>query len=308
MQLSDHLTLLGDKKGAEDILVRAELYKEAVDMLNNSGQWERAYTIAEKYLGSEIVRDMFVEMAGKLEQEGKYRDCERVFIAINEPDLAISMYERLEQYEPMIRLVERYHKDLLDNTHLHIAKQLETKSKYKMAEGHFLLAGDWKAAVHMYCSVAKWEEAHRVATQKGTEDAANQVAYIWSRSLPLEGAARLLIKMNLIRTALLYACDAKQFEFALDLCRLTGHPNDEVHLRIAMDLEDEGKVHHFPFYLFKSKCLFTLPTQKYFIFSSMKRRLNFYWLVNPKKQFLCTHIAGIGDQHFVWLKSIFPMQ
>lgn len=242
MQLSDHLTLLGDKKGAEDILVRAELYKEAVDMLNNSGQWERAYVIAEKYLGSDIVRDMFIEMTGKLEQEGKYRDCERVFIAISEPDLAISMYERLEQYDPMIRLVERYHKDLLDNTHLHIAKQLETKSKYKMAESHFLLAGDWKAAVHMYCSVGKWEEAHRVAIQKGTDDAANQVAYIWSRSLPLEGAARLLTKMNLIKTALLYACDAKQFEFALDLCRVTGHSTDDVHLRMAMDLEDEGKV------------------------------------------------------------------
>lgn len=65
---------------------------------------------------------------------------------------------------------------------------------------------------------------------------------MWSRTLPIDGAFKLLSKMNLIDSAITYACDANQYEFALDLCRLAGKPADEVHLKIAMDYEDEGKV------------------------------------------------------------------
>lgn len=64
---------------------------------------------------------------------------------------------------------------------------------------------------------------------------------MWARSMPIEGAARLLTKMALVETALAYACEASQFEFALELCRKTGKSADEVHLKMAMELEDEGK-------------------------------------------------------------------
>lgn len=186
VQLAAHLSQVGDVLGAEDMLVRAELYKEAVDLLNKHGEWERAYDIAEKYLGTDIVRDMFVEMAGRLEEEAKYRDAEKVLLAIGEPDLAISMYKRLEQYDAMIRLVERYHKDLLQSTHLHLARQLETKLKLKNAEVHFLAAADWKAAVHMYCNAGKWEDAFRVAKQKGSDGASNQVRLVDFQTISIQ--------------------------------------------------------------------------------------------------------------------------
>lgn len=156
------------------------MYKEAVDLLNRHGQWEKAYDIAEKYLGKNIVRDMFIDMATKLEEDKKIRDAEKVLLTINEPDLAIAMYKRLEQYESMIRLVEQYHHDLVESTHLHLAKQLETKGKYKTAEIHYIAAGDWKSAVHMYGNANLWEEAYRVAKQKGVDGASNQVSIILS--------------------------------------------------------------------------------------------------------------------------------
>lgn len=65
---------------------------------------------------------------------------------------------------------------------------------------------------------------------------------MWARTLPVDGAARLLKKMGLVEVALNYACDANQYEFALELCQITGNSSDEVHLKMAMDLEDEGKV------------------------------------------------------------------
>ncbi|XP_013113055.2 intraflagellar transport protein 172 homolog [Stomoxys calcitrans] len=241
LDLSKHLAFAGDVDGAEDLLVRANLFKEAIELLNRHGKWEKAYAIGEKYLKSEEMRDLFVNLAGGLEEQGKYRDAEKVLLAVNEPDLAIAMYKRRELYDSMIRLVERYHKDLLESTHQHLGRTLETKGKFKNAEVHYLAAGDWKSVVHMYCSAGRWEDGYRVAKQKGTDGASNQVAYMWAKSMPVESAVRLLNKLALLDTAVGFACDSGQFDFAMDLCRFAGKSTDEVHLKIAMALEDEGK-------------------------------------------------------------------
>ncbi|XP_065359796.1 intraflagellar transport protein 172 homolog [Calliphora vicina] len=241
LDLSKHLAFSGDIDGAEDLLVRANLFKEAIELLNRNGKWERAYAVGEKYLKSEEMHDLFVNLAAGLEEQGKYRDAEKVLLAVNEPDLAIAMYKRRELYDSMIRLVERYHKDLLENTHQHLGRTLESKGKFKNAEVHYLAAGDWKSVVHMYCTAGRWEDGYRVAKQKGTDGASNQVAYMWAKSMPVESAVRLLTKLGLLDTAVGFACDSGQFDFAMDLCRFAGKSTDEVHLKIAMSLEDEGK-------------------------------------------------------------------
>lgn len=242
VELSEHLASVGDLETAEDILLRGEMYRKAIEMLNQHGQWEKAYDIAEKYLSdSDDVRDMFLELAKQLEAKHKYRDAEKIYIAIEEPNLAIQMYKSNEMYDSMLRLIERYHKDMVESTHLNLARQLEGKNKYKTAEVHYVAANDWKSAVHMYCLAGKWEDANRIAKQKGGADASNQVVFMWARSLPLEGAARLLTKLGQVDNAINYACDAGQYDFALDICRLIDKSPDDVHLKIAMVLEDEGK-------------------------------------------------------------------
>ncbi|CAO1308118.1 unnamed protein product [Diamesa tonsa] len=240
-ELSEHLSGVGDLKTAEDLLIRAEMYKEAIELLNKHNQWEKSFDIAERYLDKDEISELFMDVALRLEQDKKLRDAEKVYLTIGEPDLAINMYKNLEMYDPMIRLVESYHKEHLESTHLSLAKLLEEKGRLKNAEVHFIAAGDWKSAVHAYCSALKWEDAYRVSKQKGSEGASNQVAYMWAKSLPVEGAARLLIKMGLIDNSITFACDSGQFEFALDLCKATGKTADEVHFKIALALEDEGK-------------------------------------------------------------------
>lgn len=178
VELSEHLSQIGNIAGAEEILIRAEMYKEAVDLLNRHGQWEKAYDIAEKYLGKNIVRDMFVDMAAKLEEAKKYRDAEKIFLTIKEPELAIAMYNRLEQYDAMMRLVDEFHHDQVQSTHVHLAKQLDAKGKQKSAEYHYIAAGEWEAAVKMYANASLWDEAHRVAKQKGPDGASDQVSTI----------------------------------------------------------------------------------------------------------------------------------
>lgn len=240
-ELAEHLSSSGDIETAEELLIRAERYKEAIEMLNKHNKWEKSFEIAELYLDREEMSVLFMDVALKLDHEKKYRDAEKVYITMGQPDLAINMYKNAEMYDAMIRLVERYHKEHLESTHLQLARQLEEKGRLKNAEVHFIAAGDWKSSVHAYCTASKWEDAYRVAKQKGSEGASTQVAYMWAKSLPVEGAARLLTKMGLVDNSITFACDSGHFEFALDLCKATGKTPDEVHLKIALALEDEGK-------------------------------------------------------------------
>lgn len=105
---------------------------------------------------------------------------------------------------------------------------------------------------------------------------------MWSRSLPVEGAARLLTKMGLLDTGIIYACEGREFEFALELCNISGRSADDVHMKIAMDLEDEGKVNIDPIAVgsLKKNLIVTL-----FAYSSTKPKWNSCWPTNRKKPF-----------------------
>lgn len=46
----------------------------------------------------------------------------RLFCTVGEPDMAITMYKKKKLYDDMIRLVSKHHKDLLLETHIHLAK------------------------------------------------------------------------------------------------------------------------------------------------------------------------------------------
>lgn len=112
----------------------------------------------------------------------------RLYITVNEPDRAISMYKQYKMYDEMVSLVTKYRKELLGDTHQHLAKvsasrgrgsgrpsgdksvtnslplmqTLEAEGCLQEAEYHYLEAKDWKAAVNMYRVNDMWEDAYRV--------------------------------------------------------------------------------------------------------------------------------------------------
>lgn len=137
--------------------------------------------------------------------------------------------------------MERYHPDLLQTTHLHLAQQLEEQSKHRAAELHYIAAGEWKAAMNMYRISSLWEEAYRVAKQNGGPSASNQVAFLWARTLPIDSAIKLLNKHDILEACVDYACETMQFDFAFQLCKNLPKKQSEVHMKYAMVLEDEGK-------------------------------------------------------------------
>lgn len=78
------------------------MYKETVEMYGEAGNWNKAQQLASQYLDPQEVSEMFIKQAENLENTGKYRDAEKLYISIDAADLAIAMYKRVEQYDNMV--------------------------------------------------------------------------------------------------------------------------------------------------------------------------------------------------------------
>ncbi|XP_076029417.1 intraflagellar transport protein Oseg2 isoform X2 [Oratosquilla oratoria] len=241
-KLGQHFASLNDLRSAEKFFIQGGMYNEIILLYNQAGEWERAHQLASRYMGAEEVTIMYVNQAQVLESEGKFREAEKLYISVHEPDLAITMYKKQRQYDQMIRLVTEYHPDLVQSTHLHLAAELEQESNYRDAEKHYIAADDWKAAVNMYRNIDMWEDAYRVAKQEGGNQAAKQVAFLWARTLRGDAAVKLLNKFGLLEPCIDYACESMQFEFAFELARTAMKQKiPDIHYKYAMALEDDGK-------------------------------------------------------------------
>ncbi|KAK3091661.1 hypothetical protein FSP39_021624, partial [Pinctada imbricata] len=241
-KIADHYAAIGEYETAERFYVQAGCTREAVDMYNNAGKWEMAHKLASTYMKSDDVSTLYISQARQLESQAKFKEAERLYVAVQEPDLAITMYKKHKMYGDMMRLVKVHHPDLVQDTHLHLARELEGDGNLRQAEHHFLEASDWKAAVNMYRSQDMWDEAHRVAKNAGGATAAKQVAYLWAKSLGGDSGVKLLAKFGLVDAAIEYASENCAFDFAFELARLANKDKlGEIHLKHAMYLEDEGR-------------------------------------------------------------------
>lgn len=134
-----------------------------------------------------------LESYGKtLEDAGRIKEAEKLYLALDKADLAINMYKNFQRYDEvstcgrsvrvdyvgrvrigvkrgpvvfqMMSLVSKYHGDLVSTTHVHLAHECESQGNYRAAESHYVQAGEWKLAVKMYRSLDMWEEAYKVPT------------------------------------------------------------------------------------------------------------------------------------------------
>ncbi|XP_072218456.1 intraflagellar transport protein 172 homolog [Leuresthes tenuis] len=242
VKIAQYYASMQDYEVAEQLFVKGGHIKDAIDMYTAAGRWEEAHKLAVKCMTEEEVTALYVSRAQELERDGKFKEAERLFATVKQPDLAITMYKKNRMFDDVVRLVAKHHPDLLTETHLHLAKELEAESRFSEAEYHFMEAEEWKAAVHMYRVNDMWEEAHRVAKSHGGAGAQKQVAYLWARSLGGEAAVKLLNKFGLLDYAIESAANNFSFDFAFDLARLSCKEKiPEIHLKHAIYLEDEGK-------------------------------------------------------------------
>jgi len=106
---------------AEKYFINAGEFVEAFEMYVRANKWDQAYQVITRYLPESEYTMIQVQEARKFEGEGHYKEAERMYLAANEPDLAINMYKKAKLFDQMIRLVMKFRVDLLKDTHHHLA-------------------------------------------------------------------------------------------------------------------------------------------------------------------------------------------
>lgn len=120
---------------AAQLFMKSGSRKEAVDLLLASEKWEEAYALAQTCMKPEEVTMLYITNAQQQEAKGKYKEAERLYVTVDEPDLAITMHKKLRKYDDMINLVQQFHPDLLQ---VRIIISLYWFAYYKHLEQCFL--------------------------------------------------------------------------------------------------------------------------------------------------------------------------
>eukprot|EP01022_Parablepharisma_sp_SALTPOND_P020315 TRINITY_DN365_c0_g1_i1.p1 TRINITY_DN365_c0_g1~~TRINITY_DN365_c0_g1_i1.p1 ORF type:complete len:1766 (-),score=259.62 TRINITY_DN365_c0_g1_i1:1103-6400(-) len=241
-QIAKHYADVRQYDLAEKHYINAGEYIDAFEMYVKANKWDAAYKMVSQHLPESEVSVLYITEGQKYEKEQSYKEAERMYLTVNEPDMAITMYKRARQYDNMIRLVIKYRRDLLKETHLHLAKQLEKENSLKQAEHHYIEGGDWNQAVEMYRSRDMWEEAIRVAKSNGTAKDLAEIAKKWAQTMERDQGVKLLTKLGLVEAAVDLLCDKKEFTEAFRLADTSAkYKQQDVHLKYALHLEDEQR-------------------------------------------------------------------
>ena len=242
-KIGEHHAQIGELEKAERLFIEAGAVKDAIEMYNKNGRWEDAHRLASKTMRPEEVSAMYLMQAKQFEAQGKFKDAEKLYCVVDEPDKAITMYKKQKMYMDTLRLVRQYHSDLEKETLKHIAKELEAENNLHAAEQMLIEAGEWKAALHMYRLKNQWEDAFRLARTHGGEKAAQQVVFLWAKALGGDAAIRLLQKHSMVDLGLEMALDTGAFEIGFLIAnQVLPERLPEVHQKLAQVLEDEGKL------------------------------------------------------------------
>jgi intraflagellar transport protein 172 len=116
--IAEHFAEMEDYVNAERFYLQAKRPNDAVMMYTKARQWELAHKVATTFMSSKEIWDLYINQAKTFESRGQFKDAERLYINVQEHDLAINMYKNNRQYDNMIKLVSIYHKDLLGNFYL----------------------------------------------------------------------------------------------------------------------------------------------------------------------------------------------
>lgn len=130
-QIAKHYSEIRQLDLAEKYFINAGEFVEVFEMYVKANKWDQAFQVISRHLPESEYTMLYVQEATKFEREGHFKDAERMYLTANEPDLAINMYKKAKQYDNMIRLVMKFRKDLLKDTHQHLGQQLEIESNFK---------------------------------------------------------------------------------------------------------------------------------------------------------------------------------
>uniref|UniRef100_A0A8R1I6R6 Intraflagellar transport protein 172 homolog n=1 Tax=Caenorhabditis japonica TaxID=281687 RepID=A0A8R1I6R6_CAEJA len=242
-EIANHYSSKGDFERAERLFVEAGLFNDAIMMYGKSSRWIDAFRLSEEFHGREATVASYLAKAEELDEQGRFLEAEQLYITVGMPHKAIQMYDRVGRDDDVLRLVERYHGEHLQETRKRFATQYEERGDLRAAEEEFLKAGDFRAAVNMYKDNEMWSDAHRIAKTEGGETMEKQVLFLWAKSIGGDAAVKLLNKHGMLIEGIDFACETGAYDLAFDLARIGAKERlPVVHGRLASQLEEEGRL------------------------------------------------------------------
>lgn len=237
-----HYTKTRQYAEAEKTYLDGGMAADAANMYVQAGMYGNALTIAKTYLRPHELTQQFGQHAVILEEQGKLKEAEKLYVGIGDIDRAIDMYKKNKQYDEMVRLVKQHRPALVVNTHLLIASILEKEGNCKSSELHYVDAGEWEMAVRMYQERDMWDDSLRVAKDNGGSVAYSRAAYKYAKTVGGEQGVRYLMQNGLAEQAVDMATAAMEWDYAFNISELScKHKLPHVHEQYAMAMEDEGR-------------------------------------------------------------------
>lgn len=241
-QLARYYEEAGQYDSAEKCYIAGDQSNLAVEMHTKLGHWEIAHKLATSYMSDAEIGLLYISQAQKLENQGKFKEAEKLFLTVKEKDLAINMYKKNRRYDDMIRLVREYRPDLLKETHQFLAQTVELEGAFKDAEYHYIEAQEWHSAVNMYRSNELWDDAIRVAKFYGGVNASKRVTMALLMSTGIPQGSKVLIKHGLVEAAIDHATENGAFDMAFELANLSMPKKlSDIYLKHALFLEEDEK-------------------------------------------------------------------
>ncbi len=86
---------------------------------------------------------MYLQQAEHLEKNGKLKDAERLYLTVKRADRAMAMYKNHRQYRDVVRMVRAHNPDILEQTFIRIAQELECEGNLRQAEQYYMDVSWW---------------------------------------------------------------------------------------------------------------------------------------------------------------------
>lgn len=239
-----HFASIGDTETAEDLFLCIDAHKELVEMYLNLGRVDEALRRAKRQMKPAEIDQTFLETAQKLEKKPQTRaTAEKIYLAINKPDLAIEMYNDVGDSANAMRLTSKYGGDVTKMSAL--AAKAERDGDLQTAENCYIKAGQWEKALFMYEQEKKWQDALRVAKTQGDSTAELKTAVHWATSIGGTAGVQKLQQLKLVQQALYYACENGLTTLAdsiFENCKtLSKSALKEGHMKYAIYLETQNR-------------------------------------------------------------------
>ena len=239
-ELAEYLISSKQYDKAEKYLSKSKKYEKAVLMYVEANMLEQGLILAKSKLSDQQLDCIFAEKALEMERRGLLEEAENLYLAIHKFDDAISMHKTNRNFSKMLELVTTYRNDSLNEAYKYIGKLFEGEGNLKKAEEHYIEAGDWLIAVNMYRENDMWEDALRVAKYLGDYQYSKKLSYMYAAHVGEIMGVKVLVKLNLLETAIDFAAENGALEHAFQLAHASCPTKIvDLHYRYALKLENE---------------------------------------------------------------------